>query len=165
MMASEHGNEAAVKLLIEAKANVDSADKSGRTALMCATSHPRIVKLLIEAKAGVNRASSSDGYTALMCACDWGSNGCLATVKLLLAVPGIDIDHVGNEGETALSLAKAPKKGWESEEGHERRLSLVPLLEEKMRQRGHRCRGGCRRQAHRRRRQQQQQKEVKTPAQ
>ena len=26
MMASEHGNEAAVKLLIEAKANIDSAD-------------------------------------------------------------------------------------------------------------------------------------------
>ena len=100
---------------------------------MRATSHPRIVKLLIEAEADVNRANSS-GYTALMCECDWGSKGCLATVKLLLAVPGIDIDHVGNLGETALSIAKAPKRRREGEVGYQLRLSLVPLLEEKMRQ-------------------------------
>jgi hypothetical protein len=70
----------------------------------------------------------------MMCACHGVSEGCLATVKLLLAVPGIDIDHVSNKGETALSLAKAPKKGWEIEEDYEFRLSVVPLLEEKMRQ-------------------------------
>jgi ankyrin repeat protein len=133
MKACDHGNEAAVKLLIEANANIDSADKSGVTALMCAIHHPRIVKLLIEAKADVNRANS-DGYTALMYAYKLVSKGCLATVKLLLAVPGIDIDHVSSKGDTALSLAKAPNKGWESEEALERRLSVVPLLEEKMRQ-------------------------------
>ena len=101
--------------------------------MMCAIRHPRIVKLLIEAKADVNRASVN-GFTALMCACECVSEGCLATVKLLLAVPGIDIDHVGNLGKTALSLAKAPKRFWESEDFYPRRLSLVPLLEEKMRQ-------------------------------
>ena len=41
---------------------------------------------------------------------------------------------MSNEGKTALSLAKAPKLSWESEEGHQRRLSVVSLLEEKMRQ-------------------------------
>jgi len=134
MMACRYGNEAAVRLLIEAKANIDSANERGVIALMCAaSSHPRIVKLLIEAKADVNRANSS-GYSALIIACMSVSEGCLATVKLLLAVPGIDIDHVGNLGETALSIAKATKRRWESEVGYQLRLSLVPLLEEKMRQ-------------------------------
>jgi hypothetical protein len=128
-----NGNEAAVKLLIAAKADVDSADDDEDTALMCAVDRPGIVKLLIEAKADVNRANS-EGYTALMMACENSSENNVAVVKLLLAVPGIDIDHAGNYGETALSLAKAPKFRWEKEERYQRRLSLVPLLEEKMRQ-------------------------------
>jgi ankyrin repeat protein len=151
MRACTNGNEAAVKLLIAAKADVDSADYRGYTALMKAFDHPGIVKLLIEAKADVNRANAR-GYTALMNACYTGSETILAVVKLLLAVPGIDIDHVNSDGETALSLAKALKpddenededdyepEEWEEilrerEERYQRRLSLVPLLEEKMRQ-------------------------------
>ena len=39
-----------------------------------------------------------------------------------------------SEGETALSLAKAPKWGWEEEERYQRSFSFVPLLEEKARQ-------------------------------
>jgi predicted tellurium resistance membrane protein TerC len=140
--ACTNGNEAAVKLLIAAKADVNSADENGYAALIKAIHRPGIVKLLIEAKADVNRANSR-GYTALMMAiaCVNVSENSLAVVKLLLAVPGIDIDHAGIQGETALSLAKAPKfddededEDPEDEEEYHRRLSLVPLLEEKMRQ-------------------------------
>jgi hypothetical protein len=69
-----------------------------------------------------------------MKACDDGSEGCPAVIKLILSVPEIEIDRVESEGETALSLAKAPKWGWEEGERYQRSFSFVPLLEEKARQ-------------------------------
>ena len=139
MQSCLRGDETIVELLLqgEEKLDLDRADKNGNTALMLARHNPYVAELLIEAKADVNRADF-EGYTALMSSCKVGFEGCPATAKLLLAVPGIDVIRVGKDGETALSIAQAPPKLWEDEEEDEdeyqRRLSLVPFLEEKMRQ-------------------------------
>jgi len=136
MQSCLRGDKTIVELLLlqgEEKLDLDRADKNGNTALMLARHDPYVAELLIEAKADVNRADF-EGYTALMSSCKVGFEGCPATAKLLLAVPGIDVIRVGKYGETALSIAQAPPKLWEGQEEYQRRLSLVPFLEEKMRQ-------------------------------
>ena len=62
------GNDKIVKLLIDAKCNVNLQNKYGRTALMSATRRSlnhKTVKLLIDAKCNVNLQTNT-GYTALL---------------------------------------------------------------------------------------------------
>ena len=63
-------------MLIDAKAAVDAADSNGDTALMwaCMNGHEACARLLIDAKAAVDATRappSSNGFTALMKACQW----------------------------------------------------------------------------------------------
>lgn len=65
--ASSEGNADAVKLLIEAKADVNVVDKDGTNALMAGAARGQldVVSALLPAGANVN-AQNSDGHTALM---------------------------------------------------------------------------------------------------
>jgi ankyrin repeat domain-containing protein 50 len=100
--ASGIGLEAVVRLLIEAKVDVDTKSSSGRTALYRAAvnGHEAVVQLLIEAKADVD-AKSSDGWTALYVA---AANGHEAVVQLLIEAKA-DVDAMDNDGRTALYRA------------------------------------------------------------
>src|SRR5512133_3092471 len=71
--ASRKGNTADVKLLLNAKADVNAKTKYGSTALMVASQegYSSVVKLLLEAKAIVN-AKTDIGSTALMIASQKG---------------------------------------------------------------------------------------------
>jgi len=114
MMASRNSKtestENTVKMLIEAKANVDLQEKDGWTALMMASrysngdSTENTVKMLIEAKANVD-LQNNDGWTALMMACGY-SNGDSTenTVKMLIEAKA-NIDLHNNNGWTALMMA------------------------------------------------------------
>ncbi len=81
-----------LQLLITAGADVNKADKDGKTPLYWATSkgHTECVKLLLAAPGiDVNKASKK-GYTPLY----WAArDGHTEIVKLLLAAPGIDISN------------------------------------------------------------------------
>jgi ankyrin repeat domain-containing protein 50 len=80
--ASDIGLEAVVRLLIEAKADVDAKENNGRTALMRAASggHEAVARLLIEAKADVDAKDNND-RTALM---KTASGGHKAVARLLI---------------------------------------------------------------------------------
>jgi hypothetical protein len=78
-------HEAVVKLLLEAKADVESKSSSGRTPLSWAAwgGHEAVVKLLLEAKADVESKTSS-GQTPLSWAAREGHE---AIVRLTLIFP------------------------------------------------------------------------------
>ena len=65
--ASSEGHDKVVKLLLDAKANPDAADKDGTNSIMAASArgHTDIVELLIKAGAKLNE-QNVDGHTALM---------------------------------------------------------------------------------------------------
>lgn len=65
--ASSEGNTECVKMLIDAKGNIDAVDKDGTNALMAASArgHLDVVALLLAAGASVNQ-QNGDGHTALM---------------------------------------------------------------------------------------------------
>ena len=69
LMASQNGHVEIVKLLLQAKADVDAATTrtGGLTSLWAASEvgHAEIVKLLLEANADVNAARTTDGVTSL----------------------------------------------------------------------------------------------------
>lgn len=90
-------------LLIEAGANVNSADITGRTPLMAGinSSSDDMVLLLIKAKADV-KARNRDGDNALMLAVGMGRDEMI--VQALLAA-GSNVNVVNSAGETALIIA------------------------------------------------------------
>ena len=67
ILAVYDDNTDMIKTLIEAKADVNTADKDSNTALMWAVNKgiTDVIKILIEAKADIN-ATDKDGWTALM---------------------------------------------------------------------------------------------------
>jgi ankyrin repeat protein len=102
MRSADEGYTEVVKRLIEAKADVNAANKIGRTALMVASKYGRteVVKLLIDATADVNHAEK-EGWTALM----WASQkGHTEVVKLLIAAKA-DVNAADKDGETSLMRA------------------------------------------------------------
>jgi len=99
--AITNNNQEAVKLLIEAGADINATANTGLTPLMRASSQPDIVRLLIDAKANLNVKDNTYGKTALMYAA--GSVN-TETLKLLLDA-GADINATSNEGWTALCYA------------------------------------------------------------
>jgi ankyrin repeat protein len=91
------------KLLLEAKANVNQADKQGNnTPLILAIKNNQIeiVKLLLEAKVDVNQADSS-GYTPLGLAITECKNDSFQMVKLLLEAKA-DINQESNGKKPAI---------------------------------------------------------------
>jgi hypothetical protein len=105
--AAENGHKAVVKLLLEAKADVNAKDNKGQTPLWCAArnGHEAVVKLLLEAKADVD-AKDNGGRTPLWCA---ARNGHEAVVKLLLEAKADAKDEY--DGHTPLP--------WAAVKGHE----------------------------------------------
>jgi ankyrin repeat protein len=102
MVGSYFGHEVMVKLLLEAKANVELKDCYEQTPLSWAAQngHEGIVKLLLEAKANVE-SNSSTRRTPLSRAAQNGHEG---IVKLLLEAKA-DVESKGRSGRTPLSLA------------------------------------------------------------
>jgi ankyrin repeat protein len=116
-LVSELGHEAVVKLLLGKGANVDAADKDGRTPLSYAaeSGHEAVVKLLLEKGANVD-AADKYGRTPLLIAARIGHE---VVVRLLLE-KGDNVNAVDKDGRTPLSYAAG--------NGHE---AVVKLLLEK----------------------------------
>ena len=91
-----------VKCLIEHGADVNAADKDGRTALLDASErgHFEVVKYLIERGADVN-AADEYGYTALL---DASEKGHFEVVKYLIE-GGVDVNVTSVDGSTAVWFA------------------------------------------------------------
>jgi len=102
MYASKYGQLEAVKLLLQAGANIDLQEGHGRTALMYASMNGYLetVKLLLQEGANID-LQDKWGRTAPMYA---SRNGHLETVKLLLD-KGATIDLQNSFGWTALMYA------------------------------------------------------------
>jgi ankyrin repeat domain-containing protein 50 len=118
-MSSYNGHRTIVRLLLEAKADVDAKDSFGRrTALHWAAEngHEAVVRLLLEVKADVDAKDIERG-TALHRA---ALNGHEAVVRLLLEVKA-DVDAKDTGGKTVLH--------WAALNGHEAVVRL--LLEAK----------------------------------
>jgi ankyrin repeat domain-containing protein 50 len=112
--AAKFGHEAVVKLLLDAKADINPKDDGGRTPLLWAAEngHEAVVKLLLGAKADIDSKDDS-GRTPLSWAAE---NGREAIVKLLLDAKA-DIDSKDDRGRTPLL--------WAAENGRE---AIVKLL-------------------------------------
>ncbi len=95
--ASDEGAKAAVKLLLNAKADVRMQSKFGVTALMFAALNEdaSVVRMLIRAGADVS-ARDVDGRTALMFA---ALDGNTAAIKVLIAA-GADVNAKDNAGKS-----------------------------------------------------------------
>ena len=100
--AAEHGDTEKVRELLDAGADINSADQWRDTVLMLAAANGRAntVKLLLDAGADIN-IQDKFGKTALMRA---AARGYADTVKLLLDA-GADIDRPNKYGWTALMQA------------------------------------------------------------
>jgi len=98
-----------IKLLLDAGANVDEADKPGDTALMVASGngHVKTVELLIEALADVNcqygPESFGEGHTPLMRATKNGHD----RVARRLLFAGANVSPTNAGGKTARDIAAA----------------------------------------------------------
>jgi ankyrin repeat protein len=100
-VASEKGNTEVIQKLLKTGANVDQPDHWGNTPLMAALRRPKIVQQLLDAGANVNQ-TNTDGNSPLINAT---SNLRTEVVSQLLKVSGINVNHVGRFGYTALLLA------------------------------------------------------------
>jgi len=105
MLAAFNGHTAIIRLLVEAKADVNARDAIDRTALMYAATGPygETVRYLLDHGAKVNLADNNEHWTPLMFA---AAEGQTAVVRMLLeagAAPGaVDVD-----GEDAALFAKS----------------------------------------------------------
>jgi ankyrin repeat protein len=115
--AAQNEHEAVVKVLLEKRADINTASKDGWTPLYMASKegHIEVVKLLLEKGADINTATNN-GWTPLFIA---SQNGHAEVVKLLLE-KGVNIYTASKDGWTPLYLA--------SQNGH---AEVVKLLLEK----------------------------------
>eukprot|EP00039_Didymoeca_costata_P005256 m.79992 g.79992 ORF g.79992 m.79992 type:complete len:1068 (+) comp12735_c0_seq1:196-3399(+) len=107
-----------VSLLLSynAKKSINTANKEGYTALICAAqagNSQAVSSLLAVDDVNVN-AANKNGNSALLWACDRGHSD---VVSLLLKTNGIDVNHVNKDGSSALILA--------SQNGHEGCVKLL----------------------------------------
>ena len=103
--AAINGQLAHVRELCDWRADIEAANKDGRTPLWWASGkgHLDIVRELLARGANVN-AVTNLGYTPLSVASIWGR---VEVVRALLAA-GADKRHVANNGSTAASVAGFP---------------------------------------------------------
>lgn len=102
ILASQHGYENIVKMLLDAGADVNEKDIDDRTALIL-TSRPgneNIVKMLLAAGADVN-AENKNKSSALLEAVGFRSENIIQE----LIISGADINAQNYDGNTALMLA------------------------------------------------------------
>merc|ERR1719331_973751 len=116
MRASRYGHTEIAEVFIQAGAEVNAKDKSGRTALMYAAhkGHAAVAKVLLDAKADVN-ALDADGLSAMMRA-TYFDNVEVGAVLLGAgsATVGVDADFlerasVYERGSTPLVPRRPPK--------------------------------------------------------
>jgi uncharacterized protein len=100
--AAMNGDKGAIKSLLQQKADVNTAQPDGATALQWAAykGDLELADLLIKAGAGVKLANH-DGSTALSLACERGDAAMIE--KLLTA--GAEVNEKGPHGETPLMMA------------------------------------------------------------
>ena len=101
MLAAYVGSIDAVKVLIEAGADVNAVDSSGSTPLMFGIRDVAKVRVLLDAGARANDKTRQN-QTALLLAAS--TSGSIETVKLLVA-KGADAKAVGASGRTGLIMA------------------------------------------------------------
>ena len=95
-----------VQVLIDAGADIETEDEEGRSPLhwACRSGALAVVKMLVQAGARV-RATSDFGNTCLMFAANHGHT---ETVRYLVSLPEMDLNHVDENGNTAvLAVAEA----------------------------------------------------------
>jgi ankyrin repeat domain-containing protein 50 len=117
MVASFFGHAAAVELLLQKGAELESQDKNGRTPLSWAAEkgHTEVVELLLQ-KGAELESEGDDGGTPL----SWAAvNGHTEVVELLLQ-KGAEVESKDKDGWTPLS--------WAAEDGH---TEVVELLLQK----------------------------------
>ena len=96
--------EPVVKLLLQARANVNTADETSQTPLSLAAERGfiQIVEALLDAEGVEVNSYDKKKLTPLMRAARRGS---VEIVKMLLGTNAVDINAQGDRGRTALSLA------------------------------------------------------------
>ena len=100
---SEENCTRVVQMLIDRGACIERTDEKGRTLVQLASiaGELAIVQVLIKAGAGV-RVTDDNGNTCLMHAAE---NGRTETVRYLVGLPEVDVNHRNNYGCTALERA------------------------------------------------------------
>jgi ankyrin repeat protein len=101
MLAAGMGSIDAMKVLIEAGADVNAADSFGATPLMFGIRDNAKVRVLLDAGARVNEKSKQN-QTALLLAAS--NTGAIETARLLIA-KGADAKVIGASGRTTLIMA------------------------------------------------------------
>ena len=92
-----------VQLLIDAGADIEARNNLGRTPLLVACENRDIAKVKMLVKAGAEvRVTDNGGHTCLIIA---AYHGHTYTVRYLMGLPGVDVNHAANGGETALHVA------------------------------------------------------------
>ena len=91
------------QLLIDAGADIETRNEKGRSPLQwaCGAGSPYVVKALVKAGAGVYVRDYSGGTCLILAACC----GHTETVRTLLCMPEVDLEHADSTGCTALNRA------------------------------------------------------------
>ena len=103
--AVEQTHTGVVQLLIDAGADIETKDNHGHPPLhyACDSGALDIVKMLVEAGAGVRDTTENGGSTCLTLAAECG---CTETVRYLVGLPEVDVNHRDSDNDTALYLAR-----------------------------------------------------------
>ena len=101
--SSVGGDADVVQVLLDAGADIEMKNSDGYSPLhsACASGALEIVKMLVEAGAGV-RVTEKTGETCLMLAAYFGHT---ETVRYLVGLPEVEVNHGGDENDTALHHA------------------------------------------------------------
>ena len=93
------------QLLIAAGADIETKDSQGCSPLhsACDSGALDVVKMLVEAGAGVRDTTENGGSTCLTLAAHFGHT---ETVRYLVGLPEVDVNHRDSDNDTALYLAR-----------------------------------------------------------
>ena len=106
--AVEQNHADVLQVLIDAGADIDAKDSKGHSPLLMASGwsgNLQLVKILVETGAGA-RVTDNEGNTCLILAAYFGHT---ETVRYLVGLPQVDLNHVDNTGCTAVLNAAEEK--------------------------------------------------------